>query len=282
MSEQPGAAGNKNPIRAPHAAPLSEAIDALGTPRFGHALTRYSHALCCADYCFSFQVNQGVATPITVSESHESTTQRHIQSYAHGQLWRRDEALTTARAVATSHGAALVRMRPAEVRDARLRECVYPQLVDRVLICAADGPNHHLVSLLRWQPNRPFRPEEVERIEQHADHFASLVRKHIQLSVTQATADDALESAERIEQCLADSHALPLRERQVCARVILGMTSPEMGRELGISPDTVISYRRRVYVRLGVNDERELLLAYLQTYRDWRIGKSVGPVTSSG
>lgn len=46
---------------------------------------------------------------------------------------------------------------------------------------------------------------------------------------------------------------LTLRERQVCARTIVGRTARAIAEELGVGIGSVLTYRRRAYARYGVS-----------------------------
>jgi DNA-binding NarL/FixJ family response regulator len=72
-----------------------------------------------------------------------------------------------------------------------------------------------------------------------------------------------------IEQCIADSTHLPPREREVCSRVIFGMSSLEIAGDLHLCEPTVKTYRKRAYERLSVAREHDLLTWYLRTWAGW-------------
>ncbi len=52
---------------------------------------------------------------------------------------------------------------------------------------------------------------------------------------------------------------MPLRETEVCAAIVQGMTSEAIALKLGISVNTVLTYRKRAYMRLGISCQNELL-----------------------
>jgi len=49
------------------------------------------------------------------------------------------------------------------------------------------------------------------------------------------------------------------RERQVCALIALGVTSEGIGLRLAIGLNTVLTYRKRAYARLGISSQNELM-----------------------
>ena len=61
------------------------------------------------------------------------------------------------------------------------------------------------------------------------------------------------------EQALADrAPRLSLRERQVCARIAVGLTADGIGADLGVAPSTVVTLRKRAYAKLGVHNRLAL------------------------
>ena len=53
--------------------------------------------------------------------------------------------------------------------------------------------------------------------------------------------------------------SLPRRELQVCTLIASGTSSEGIALELGVSLNTVLTYRKRAYVRLGISSQNELL-----------------------
>jgi len=48
------------------------------------------------------------------------------------------------------------------------------------------------------------------------------------------------------------------REIEVCIRIMLGVTSEGIGIDLGISRNTVLTYRKRAYARLNISSQNQL------------------------
>lgn len=48
------------------------------------------------------------------------------------------------------------------------------------------------------------------------------------------------------------------RELEVCIRIMLGVTSEGIGIDLGISRNTVLTYRKRAYARLNISSQNQL------------------------
>lgn len=69
---------------------------------------------------------------------------------------------------------------------------------------------------------------------------------------------------DEVERRLAETHTvLTPRERQVCARTLIGRTARDIGQELGLGTGTVLTYRQRAYQKLGLSRASDLLAAVM-------------------
>lgn len=59
--------------------------------------------------------------------------------------------------------------------------------------------------------------------------------------------------------------ALSAREREVCLMILGGRSSTETARHLGIKPSSVIQHTKSLYLRLGINSQKGLLPALLDS-----------------
>jgi LuxR family transcriptional regulator, activator of tox operons len=62
-----------------------------------------------------------------------------------------------------------------------------------------------------------------------------------------------------VERLCRIDPSLPPREAEVCGAIASGMTSEAIALTLGISVNTVLTYRKRAYMRLGVSSQNELM-----------------------
>lgn len=53
------------------------------------------------------------------------------------------------------------------------------------------------------------------------------------------------------------------REKTVCLAILLGHTSESIGLNHGISKNTVLTYRKRLYAKLGISSQNELFMLTL-------------------
>lgn len=253
-----------------HPNTLARFIDAIGTESFGEQLTEYVRQACAVDYCSAFQIGTRSLAAVSFSSPRDATAIEHVWLYVYGQLWRRDPSLLLATALTRQSGHAAVRLRPDDVIDYELRTTVYTDLVDRLLLCSTQDDATFGVSLLRWDSSAPFSNDEIEHLKSQASVIMAAIGRHAQSLTLQRSPADALSSLAEAELCLAECTELTAREREVCARTLFGASAPEISAALCISAETVKCYRKRAYGRLGVASERELLIAYLQKWNEWR------------
>jgi len=83
---------------------------------------------------------------------------------------------------------------------------------------------------------------------QYGSTLMSLAYRHEELSV-------ADRSSER-----TSFMALSSRERETAELLMRGLTAKEIGRVMALSPTTVVTYKERVYAKLGVTSLSEFLL----------------------
>ncbi|MFC3052576.1 helix-turn-helix transcriptional regulator [Kordiimonas pumila] len=66
--------------------------------------------------------------------------------------------------------------------------------------------------------------------------------------------------ADRLHSIINERYPmLTVREAEICALTLAGIKAPEIANTLGISPNTVLTYRQRAYARLGIRSTNELL-----------------------
>lgn len=73
-------------------------------------------------------------------------------------------------------------------------------------------------------------------------------------------ADEGVRAASRLD-AIPGAEGLSSREAQVAAAELAGASDADIAAELGVKPQTVATYRSRVYQKLGVSSRAELLAA---------------------
>jgi DNA-binding CsgD family transcriptional regulator len=124
------------------------------------------------------------------------------------------------------------------------------------------------MSILR-EGRRRFTEAEIGRLGASAPVLVALLAQHAGLAAEPVDAAGVLASLGRIEACLAELSPLARREAQVCARILYGMSTVGIGLDLGVGTETVKTFRKLAYRRLGIGSERELLSYFLGLQQRW-------------
>lgn len=204
-------------------------------------------------------------TPIYMfSGSSGGTELARVQSnlYIDSNFWREDEAYAKARCSGRKGGPSPVRMDVMTLPRGDFRERCYDRrsMRDRLLL----SDSNVIVSILRSERRGIFTSDDCDRLLLASSLILSVLKKHGEMLWRQSKAGQAFSSLEVIEDCFAKAPQMfSNREAQVCARIILGMTSTGIALDLGISEQTATTYRRRAYQRLSIACQRELLTWYL-------------------
>lgn len=251
---------------------LPDVIDALGTPRFATQLLSFLHHKCRADHCAVFRLGTDELMELA-SASWDGSDTAHKQTalYVNGQYWRRDPAMTRAQNLVETEHAGIIRVEVKQLPDHGLRELVYRRkhVRERLLICGRRAEGGYCLSIVRTDEQETFSESELADLSALADTLIALIAKHASIAGNAAPLLP-LASVALIESCIASSpEPLPRREAEVCARFLYGMSSAGISIDLGIGAETVTTYRKRAYQRLGLSTRRELLVWYLTLWSNF-------------
>lgn len=136
----------------------------------------------------------------------------------------------------------------------------------RVIIAGRSGGILSALHILRSSARRELRQAEINELQVMSSVIYSLVSRHIELAHKRQQSMAPLDSLEQIEACIIATDELTLRESQVCARILYGMSTYGISLDLDIGKESVVTYRKRAYRRLVVSCQRELLVWYLNAY----------------
>jgi DNA-binding CsgD family transcriptional regulator len=158
-------------------------------------------------------------------------------------------------------GTLVRRLRREQVPGADYRHYCYDaaRLVDRLSVLCADAGGGYALNLYRSRERGPFSEGEAARVGESASLLAACCVKHDRL---RPSPDAGAEAGRRVD-ALVDrlfrlQRGLSRRELAVAARVLAGMTSEGIAADLGIGLQSVLTYRKRAYAKLGVCGQREL------------------------
>lgn len=151
---------------------------------------------------------------------------------------------------------ALQRVRPSHIASSGFRRRVFDDggIVERISIIQRGPRSWRVMSVARHSTDGCLRPDEIDALIR----LSRLVLPMVPVNRARGRTPAELSVAE-IEERFADRFtSLTPRERQVCARAVLGMSVEATALALGIAKTSVLTYRRRAYARLRVSSPYEL------------------------
>jgi LuxR family transcriptional regulator, activator of tox operons len=129
-------------------------------------------------------------------------------------------------------------------------------LIDRLSIIRRCNGETIRLNLYRSARRGRFSAGEIGLVLENADLMFALLAKHdVERQVVSEA--DRLESAGARLRHRAPR--LTAREHEVCLGIIQGQSSEAMALALDISINTVLTYRKRAYARLGISSHNELM-----------------------
>jgi len=112
------------------------------------------------------------------------------------------------------------------------------------------------VNFYRITSQGRFAREEVRRLMAVAPAVSAAVARHFQQDA--AAGGDPAQRLKLLFASAAPFAALTGREKDVCIRILSGLSSEAIASELGISLHSVLTYRKRAYEKLGISAQNEL------------------------
>lgn len=253
---------------------LHSIIDAIGDDCFAKELLLFLNDVCGAEHCAIFRLESAQPVELAAASLDGSDTAHKCASaYIQSRLWQRDPTMTAARFTFNHVHPSLIRMDVQKLEDRELRDVIYSHMGQRLLLCGRSAVGHVALSVLRSAESAMFSEDAVANLEALASPLLSILGKHASAVWQRRLLLESLSSLEEIESCVASAPlGFPRREAQVCSRILYGVSSLGIALELGVSEETVMTYRKRVYHRLGIGTQRELLMWYVSL---WSAGGSM-------
>lgn len=233
---------------------LERVIAALGTPAFEAMLFKAVGAATASAHLSAFVFTPGRPPRVLCAMTRDSLqAARHCAERYMAEYWPSDPTLRLHDTVAANAGTALIRSRPADIEHAAYRAECYSDvhLVERISAVSRIGDDTVRLHVYRGRGDGTFDGMAIDSLARHARVLAALVLQHDRTRPAPRRA-----VADRLREM---KPPMPTRERQVCEGIATGMTSEAISLELSISLNTVLSYRKRAYARLGITSQTELM-----------------------
>ena len=254
---------------------VSELVSALGTPAFGAACYGVFAQLFDVDHwaVFRYGARDTARCISTASRVLQGAANRNIDAFQN-RCFKVDPSLTAFRSQ-QSHTPCLIKMEISDIGDRQYRQCFeLTHVRERLSYFAPDGADTLHLSIFRTAASREFTRTDWSVFGTVARLLLAASLKHEALIDRTASASPRLQP-EALERRFEDLKAgLSKREREVCARAVIGKSIDETAIELEIRNTSVITYRQRAYQKLGISRQCELVALVCQ------VGTSPGAAIS--
>jgi DNA-binding CsgD family transcriptional regulator len=141
------------------------------------------------------------------------------------------------------------------------------KIVDRIMLCGRAEDDLFAITLMRSDEAGAFSPGEIAQLEHSADLLIAACAKHASIHWDRPRGVKIFASVEVIEATLREAKwGLSVRELQVSARILFGISALGISIDLGLGEDTIATYRKRLYARLSIGSRHELMQKYLSLF----------------
>jgi DNA-binding NarL/FixJ family response regulator len=244
-----------------------EVFEAIGQPSLPCEVLKFLRPVCDASSVHFFRIDTpqpDITCSISVDRPETASLQSHI--YMSRAMWRGDADMAQASMPREAGAITLYRMSAAAAHTSELCDFYRSQrLVERLIVCGPSAQGQVAYSIMRSAPNGELDSHALETIGEAVIQLFPLISKHMEVMGQSRRVVESLTNLALIEGNLAHAAAaLPQREIQVAARLLYGLDASCIASDLGIGGETVNTYRKRLYSRLGICCRHELLLWYLR------------------
>ncbi|WP_375779441.1 helix-turn-helix transcriptional regulator [Bradyrhizobium sp. ma5] len=239
---------------------LTDLIEHLGTSAFSATLFRSTFDWAKASHLTAFAFEPGQRPQVIFAENTGTApVAREVADLYCRDYWRHDLANSIAAnsaATAEPHESWILHTQASEIAHSNYRRCCYTAvcLDHRVSLIETKGNRTLRINLYRTRGDI-FTDEDVDRIADRALLILALARRHADYGA--ASRQNSL--AYYRDRLTDKAPLLTQREKEVCAAIILGLTSEGIALELGVGVNTVLTYKKRAYTRLGISSQNELM-----------------------
>jgi len=237
---------------------VARLIEIVGTPRFEEEVFHVARQATRCEHLTAFAARTNAAPRVLYAANvgplpvARAVARKYVDKY-----WGLDPARRLDGARPRNPRNTAIRIISNDIADGSYRQECYTsvKLQDRFTVLQRRSHETVCLNFYRAVRTGPFGGSEVDRIVNAADLLISLLMKQ-EISLSDQKQDAAAAFVDRLR--LIDP-SLPPREAEVCGAIACGMTSEAIALTLGISINTVLTYRKRAYMRLGISSQNELL-----------------------
>lgn len=229
---------------------------AIGTPSFGEASLRFLAQSVLVDTVILFEMRNGKAERTAFASTRSAKKVDRTSSLYATHFSHLDPNAALVQSLEDQRFLAS-RLRECDVEDSGYRNVCYLQsgVVDRFSIISGSLKSWWALNLYREKSSGRFTDDEIERLNTVTAFAGAAASKHVLIQRICQPAP----IRDYVDRALEARTDLTRRERQVCCEIIKGKTAREIAADLGIGITSVITFRRRAYLKLGIRKHHQLL-----------------------
>lgn len=231
-------------------------IEAVGTSSFEPKLINFTRKAIGCDHVTAFAHSARTAPRVLLAANAGAQPLARLMAKKYlSNYWQMDPANCIDLRQMRVSSTLAVRLSSDEIsHDDYHFDCyASADLVDRFSILRAENDEVVRLNFYRRSAVGKFRPVDTRTFDSSAELLLALILKHNDLLGEDCAAQN------RNENSASRKLRLPRREAEVCTYISKGLSSRAIADALGISVNTVLTYRKRIYTRLGINSQNELL-----------------------
>lgn len=222
-------------------------MKSAGKDHFNRSFLNVIEKVVNADQCMIYSFRD--ATPVcylSFNGNHQKTALRLAQKYLadghrHDPLRPVIEACRHKDDVQLRN---LADLRPSMSETFYQTYMAEPGIIDAISVVASSYGDTILMNFYRYTESGQFSVSEPGIRHLFWDMVAQIVLLHY--------------SKEQTEAHKSPLNTLSTREQEVCKLVLQGLTTEAIAWQLGLTPNTITTYRKRSYEKLGINSKTAL------------------------
>ncbi len=236
---------------------IGDLIADVGSPDFDRSFFEIANEATACEHLTAFaSSNRAPARLVFASNRGAKPVARTVADKYLKHYWHHDPANRICSGGETARSDLAVRVYSDDIDHDGYRNDCYSSidLIDRLSIIRRHNGETIRLNLYRNAQRGRFSAGEIASVLDNADLMFALLTKH---DAERSNEADRWQTAGRRLGRLAPR--LTTREREVCLGIMEGRSSEAMALALGISINTVLTYRKRAYARLGISSHNELM-----------------------
>lgn len=240
-------------------ATMPRVIESVGRSDFSSGLFDIARRFTGTEIVTAFVAAPDGEVHTLLAENHYNSGQPALEIARRyvARHWRADPA----NAIALDEGDGAdcwgVRMKAGDIESSAYRSECYLSvgLSERFSLLQRRETGTMRLSIYRRR-KESFSEVEIANLVESAPLLMAALWRHYEVTKPAGGRDAARDFHARLEKA---APGLSKRERDVCALVAAGLTSEGIALKLDVGINTVLTYRKRAYARLGISSQNELM-----------------------